>query len=118
MSPGVKASDRRLGGFPSRHSDPQCHGRKPVGIYVANNPINRVDPTGEVWWAVVTAALGGGIGAFQGASGGYKAAGWKGAVVGGLVGAGAGAALGAINPTAAGAAGPRRSRLSAGSSVP
>ena len=86
--------------------------------YVANNPINRVDPTGEVWWTVVTAALGGGIGAIQGASGGYKAAGWKGAVVGGLVGAGAGAALGAINPTAAGAAGPRRSRLSAGSSVP
>ncbi len=64
-------------------------------VYVYNNPIKYIDPTGEYGLA------GAGYGAISGGIGGYISGGWQGA----LAGAGTGALVGAVNPFGANAAG-------------
>ncbi|GAB3011453.1 hypothetical protein GCM10027098_01070 [Bowmanella dokdonensis] len=64
-------------------------------VYVYNNPVNYIDPTGK--WGIA----GGIYGAVSGGIGGYISGGWRGAIVG----AGAGALVGAVNPFGASSAG-------------
>ncbi len=87
--------------------------------YVQNNPVNFVDPSGEIIANLVTAGIGGTAGAFSGLMNGIKsgsvAAGIAGGVTGGIVGAGFGfVGMPYAGGTAGGAAGAAVAGLIAG----
>jgi RHS repeat-associated protein len=72
---------------PGRYLTPDPIGLKSgtnLYLYVNNNPINTVDPYGNIGIPGVI------VGAISGATGGFISGGWKGALIGSVVGAGVG----------------------------
>jgi RHS repeat-associated protein len=108
---GLRDYDPDIGRWTAKDPILFAGGDTDLYAYCLNNPVNWVDPTGQV---LPTAIIGGFAGAFSGVVTGLQSGNILGAVVGGFVGGVVGAAVGSILPQWSGIAGAMASGIISG----